>query len=117
MKAGRSTELFRSSSKFADTSGQTYQSQALVWLCSMIASMDTQLMATLSASPCSVRQNLLVPSFICGKSVLFKAPHFTVIPSDPTADMGEQVFTYALLPHVDSFQAGGVIEEAFKLNV
>jgi alpha-mannosidase len=37
--------------------------------------------------------------------------------TDPTADIGEQAFTYALLPHADSFQTGGVIEEAFKLNV
>jgi len=36
---------------------------------------------------------------------------------DPTADMGEQVFTYSVLPHADSFQAGGVIEEAFMLNI
>jgi alpha-mannosidase len=37
--------------------------------------------------------------------------------TDPTADIGEQDFTYAVLPHADSFQTGGVIEEAFKLNV
>jgi alpha-mannosidase len=44
-------------------------------------------------------------------------PAHRILCTDPTADIGEQAFTYALLPHADSFQTGGVIEEAFKLNV
>ncbi len=36
---------------------------------------------------------------------------------DPTADRGIQRFTYALYPHADDCRKGGVIEEAYQLNV
>ncbi|WFB35938.1 alpha-mannosidase [Kiritimatiellota bacterium B12222] len=36
---------------------------------------------------------------------------------DPTADRGTQRFTYALFPHADDCRKGGVIEEAYQLNV
>ena len=36
---------------------------------------------------------------------------------DPTADQGEQTFTYALLPHRGDFRQGGVVREAYALNV
>jgi len=35
---------------------------------------------------------------------------------DATADQGEHVFTYSLLPHADSFQQAGVIRAAAELN-
>jgi alpha-mannosidase len=35
---------------------------------------------------------------------------------DPTADEGEQRFTYALLPHAGEWHSGGVREEADDLN-
>ncbi len=35
---------------------------------------------------------------------------------DPTADLGEHAFSYALLPHSGDFRAGRVIEEAAALN-
>ena len=36
---------------------------------------------------------------------------------DPTADMGDHQFTYALLPHQGDFRQGGVIQEGYNLNV
>jgi alpha-mannosidase len=36
---------------------------------------------------------------------------------DPLADRGRHCFVYALLPHPGDFRAGGVIEEAYALNV
>lgn len=36
---------------------------------------------------------------------------------DPKADVGHHEFTYALYPHEGDFRDGGVIEEAYKLNV
>jgi alpha-mannosidase len=36
---------------------------------------------------------------------------------DPLADRGRHEFTYALLPHAGDFRAGGVIQEAYALNV
>ena len=36
---------------------------------------------------------------------------------DPLADRGEHRFTYALLPHPGDFRAGGVVEQAYALNV
>ncbi|MDD5349707.1 MAG: alpha-mannosidase, partial [Chthoniobacteraceae bacterium] len=36
---------------------------------------------------------------------------------DPTADRGAHRFVYSLLPHPGDFRQGGVIEEAYKLNV
>jgi alpha-mannosidase len=36
---------------------------------------------------------------------------------DPIADRGQHEFTYALLPHSGDHLAGGVIEEAYALNV
>jgi alpha-mannosidase len=38
-------------------------------------------------------------------------------PPDPVADMGQQQFRYALLPHSRSFYEAGVIEEGFRFNV
>jgi len=39
------------------------------------------------------------------------------IEPDPTADLGEHTFTYALFPHAGGFREGKVIEEAYNLNV
>lgn len=36
---------------------------------------------------------------------------------DPTADQGDHIFRYALLPHAGGPQIGGVIEEGYRLNV
>jgi alpha-mannosidase len=36
---------------------------------------------------------------------------------DPSADQGEHIFTYSLLPHRGDWRTGGVIEEAHALNV
>jgi len=36
---------------------------------------------------------------------------------DPEADLGEHEFTYALFPHRGDFRQGGVIAEAYSLNV
>jgi len=36
---------------------------------------------------------------------------------DPTADLGDQQFTYSLLPHAGDFRQGGVIQEGYNLNV
>ncbi|MFT5905572.1 MAG: alpha-mannosidase [Cryomorphaceae bacterium] len=36
---------------------------------------------------------------------------------DPEADRGVHQFTYSLLPHLGSLQEGGVIEQAYALNV
>lgn len=44
---------------------------------------------------------------------LLRAP----LSPDPLADRGQQVFTYALLPHAGDVRAGGVIAEAYALNV
>ncbi|XP_038072171.1 alpha-mannosidase 2C1-like [Patiria miniata] len=35
---------------------------------------------------------------------------------DPTADMGQHEFTYAIMPHTGSFQESGVIQQAYNLN-
>jgi alpha-mannosidase len=35
---------------------------------------------------------------------------------DPTADMGEHVFAYAIVPHADGWQDGGVVGEARAFN-
>jgi alpha-mannosidase len=35
---------------------------------------------------------------------------------NPEADQGKQVFTYSLMPHLDDFRRGGVIEESYALN-
>ena len=35
---------------------------------------------------------------------------------NPTADLGEHIFSYALLPHMGSFQDAGVIREAYSFN-
>ena len=34
----------------------------------------------------------------------------------PEADQGAQSFTYSLMPHLDDFRRGGVIEESYALN-
>ena len=39
------------------------------------------------------------------------------IQPDPQADIGEQCFTYSLLPHVATWQEGGVVQEGYELNV
>ncbi len=44
---------------------------------------------------------------------LLRAP----ISPDPVADRGRQIFTYALLPHPGDVREGGVIAEAYALNV
>ena len=36
---------------------------------------------------------------------------------DPLADEGQHVFTYSLLPHQGDWRAGGVVREAYALNV
>jgi alpha-mannosidase len=36
---------------------------------------------------------------------------------DPTADMGQHTFRYALLPHVGTLQQAGVVQEGYRLNV
>ena len=36
---------------------------------------------------------------------------------DPDADLGEHVFTYALLPHPGDLRSAGVVEQAYALNV
>ena len=36
---------------------------------------------------------------------------------DPQADLGRQEFTYALMPHADSWQEAGVVAEAHRFNV
>lgn len=36
---------------------------------------------------------------------------------DDQCDMGDHHFTYALLPHLGSFQASGVIQEAYNVNI
>ena len=36
---------------------------------------------------------------------------------DPKADRGDHQFTYALMPHQGDFRQGGVIQEAYNLNV
>jgi len=53
----------------------------------------------------SARDNVLTLSLLRSP----KAP-------DETADMGEQRFSYGLLPHEDSFQAAGVISQASQFN-
>ena len=35
---------------------------------------------------------------------------------NPEADQGKQSFTYSLMPHLEDFRRGGVIEESFALN-
>ena len=35
---------------------------------------------------------------------------------NPEADQGKQSFTYSLMPHIDDFRKGGVIEESYVLN-
>ena len=35
---------------------------------------------------------------------------------NPEADQGKQNFTYSLMPHIDDFRKGGVIEESYVLN-
>jgi len=35
---------------------------------------------------------------------------------NPVADQGKQSFTYSLMPHLDDFRKGGVIEESYALN-
>ena len=35
---------------------------------------------------------------------------------NPEADQGKHSFTYSLMPHLDDFRRGGVIEESFALN-
>lgn len=44
---------------------------------------------------------------------LLRAP----ISPDPLSDRGQHAFTYSLLPHAGDFIQGGVIEEAYALNV
>jgi len=44
---------------------------------------------------------------------LLRAP----VSPDPIADRGTHSFTYALLPHAGDFRSGGVIAEAYALNV
>jgi len=36
---------------------------------------------------------------------------------DDECDMGDHYFTYSLLPHLGTFQASGVIQEAYNLNI
>ena len=43
---------------------------------------------------------------------LLRAP----IAPDPSADVGEHTFTYALLPHTGSWQAAGVVNAGYELN-
>ncbi|HEX2979033.1 MAG TPA: glycoside hydrolase family 38 C-terminal domain-containing protein [Anaerolineaceae bacterium] len=35
---------------------------------------------------------------------------------DPTADQGEHIFTYSLLPHAGDWRSAGVVEAAYELN-
>ena len=35
---------------------------------------------------------------------------------NPEADQGRQTFTYSLMPHLEDFRKGGVIEESYALN-
>ena len=39
------------------------------------------------------------------------------IQPDPQADIGEQHFTYSLLPHTASWQEGGVVQAGYELNI
>ncbi|MDR1438515.1 MAG: glycosyl hydrolase-related protein, partial [Clostridiales bacterium] len=44
---------------------------------------------------------------------LLRAP----IAPDPNADIGEHRFTYSLFPHIGGWQAGGVVNAGYELNV
>ncbi|XP_061451222.1 alpha-mannosidase 2C1 isoform X2 [Rhineura floridana] len=55
---------------------------------------------------CSVQGNVMSLS-------LLRAPKSP----DATADIGRHHFTYAVMPHVGSFQEAGVIREAYSLNL
>jgi alpha-mannosidase len=56
-----------------------------------------------------------------GHNILGDTLRITLLKSgkypDTQADMGEHDFTYALLPHRNGPEAGGVIEEAVRLNL
>ncbi|XP_054858782.1 alpha-mannosidase 2C1 [Eublepharis macularius] len=54
---------------------------------------------------CSVRSNVMSLS-------LLRAPKSP----DATADIGRHQFTYAVMPHMGSFQEAGVIQKAYNLN-
>ncbi|XP_053128304.1 alpha-mannosidase 2C1 [Hemicordylus capensis] len=54
---------------------------------------------------CSVHGNVMSLS-------LLRAPKSP----DATADIGRHQFTYAVMPHLDSFQEAGVIQQAYNLN-